>query len=79
MRAFWRLSSRVKEMDALASLFARCDYITLHLPVLDSTRGLVNADLLGVVKEGACVLNFARKEIVDSAAMLEAVAGKRIN
>lgn len=76
--AAWRLSSRVKKMDALASLFARCDYITLHLPVLDSTRGLVNHELLGDLKEGACILNFARKEIVDSASIVDALDGDRL-
>ena len=71
--AAWRLSSQVKKVDALASLFQRCDYITLHLPVLDSTRGLVNAELLQSVKPGTCLLNFARKEIVDSSAVVQSL------
>jgi D-3-phosphoglycerate dehydrogenase / 2-oxoglutarate reductase len=75
VEAAWRLSSRVKKMDALASLFARCDYITLHLPVLDATRGLINQELLGNLKEGACLLNFARKEIVDTPSVVEALDG----
>ncbi len=77
VEAAWRLSSQVKRADTLSALFARCDYITLHLPVLDSTRGLVNAELLGAVRQGTCLLNFARKEIVDHKALLEALnAGK---
>jgi D-3-phosphoglycerate dehydrogenase len=75
--AAWRLSSQVQKVDALSSLFARSDYITLHLPVLDATRGLVNAELLDAVRPGACLLNFARQEIVDTAAIVAALdAGK---
>ncbi len=73
VEAAWRLDSRVQKMDALASLFARSDYITLHLPVLDATRGLVNAELLAGVKQDCCLLNFARKEIVDSAGVIESL------
>lgn len=73
VEAAWRLSSRVKKVDALASLFARCDFITLHLPVLDATRGLVNSELLQGVKPGTCLLNFARKEIVDTGAIVESL------
>jgi D-3-phosphoglycerate dehydrogenase len=60
-------------MDGLASLFSRSDYITLHLPVLDSTRGLVNQDLLQGLKQDACILNFARQEIVDTDAVVDAL------
>lgn len=73
VEAAWRLSSQVKKADTLAALFARCDYISLHLPVLDSTRGLVNAELLGVMQPGACLLNFARQEIVDHAALIQSL------
>jgi len=71
VEAAWRLSSRVQKADAIAALFARCDFISLHLPVLETTRNLVNAELLRGVKPGTCLLNFARKEIVDN----EAVCG----
>lgn len=77
VEAAWRLSSRVQKVDALASLFARSDFISLHLPVLDSTRGLVNDELLQSVKPGATLLNFARKEIVDTGSVINALdAGK---
>jgi D-3-phosphoglycerate dehydrogenase len=77
VEAAWRLSSRVQKADAIATLFARCDYITLHLPVLDSTRGLVNAELLANVRPGTCLVNFARQEIVDNEAIIAALdAGK---
>jgi D-3-phosphoglycerate dehydrogenase len=73
VEAAWRLSSQVRKADTLSALFARCDYISLHLPVLDSTRGLVGAELLGAVRPGTCLLNFARQEIVDETALLQAL------
>lgn len=73
VEAAWRLSSQVRKADTLSALFARCDYITLHLPVLDSTRGLINAELLGAIRPGCCLLNFARQEIVDEPAVLQAL------
>ncbi len=71
--AAWRLSSSVKKVDNLTSLVARSDYITLHLPVLESTRNLINHELLAHLKPGAIVLNFAREEIVDTAAIVDAL------
>ena len=79
VEAAWKLSHRVQRVENLHSLVARTDFITLHLPVLESTRGLVNADLLKVVKPGACLLNFAREEIVDNAAVIHALEQKRLS
>ena len=73
VEAAWRLSSQVRKADTLSALFARCDYISLHLPVLDSTRGLINAELLGAIQPDTCLLNFARQEIVDESAILHAL------
>lgn len=73
VEAAWRLSSQVRRAETLSALFARCDYISLHLPVLDSTRGLINAELLRVMRPGTCLLNFARQEIVDQDGLLQAL------
>ena len=73
VEAAWRLPSQVSKADTLSALFANCDYISLHLPVLDSTRGLVNDELLGAMRPDTCLLNFARQEIVDEAAVLRAL------
>ena len=73
--AAWRLPSQVQSMENLSSLFAKADYVSLHLPVFDSTRGLINADVLNASKPGLCLLNFARSEIVnveDTIAALDA-------
>lgn len=73
VEAAWRLPSQVRKADTLSALFAGCDYISLHLPVLDSTRGLVNGELLGAMRPETCLLNFARQEIVDEEAVLQAL------
>lgn len=71
--AAWRLPREVRKIDNLPSLFAKADYVTLHLPVLESTRGLINADLLEHSRKGLRLLNFAREEIVDVAALVSAL------
>ena len=73
VEAAWRLSSKVSNASSLSSLFSRCDFISLHLPVLDATRGLINAELLGAMRPGTCLLNFARQEIMDADAILDAL------
>jgi D-3-phosphoglycerate dehydrogenase len=78
VEAAWRLSSKVRKADTLSTLFARSDYITLHLPVLDSTRGLVNAELLGAMKSDACLLNFARQEIVNEDDLVRALDSRKL-
>lgn len=73
VEAAWRLSSQVERAEALSSLFAKSDFITLHLPVLDATRDLINADLFQVLKPGAKLLNFARQEIVHEPSLIAAL------
>ena len=73
VEAAWRLSSQVQKMDNLVSLFAKCDYISLHLPAIEATKGLINDNLLANTKKGCVLLNFARGEIVDKQAILKAL------
>lgn len=73
IEAAWRLSSEVKKMDSLESLLAKSDFVTLHLPVLDVTRNLINTETLKSIKPGCKLLNFARSEIVDSDAVIAAL------
>ncbi len=79
VEAAWRLSSSVQKVENLSSLMAKSDFITLHLPVLDSTRNLINAELLSACKSTAVLLNFAREEIVDAAAVVDALEKGVIN
>ena len=74
----WRLPSEVQRMENVQSLVGRSDFVSLHLPVLDSTRGLVNAEMLTHFKKGSCLLNFAREEIVSTEAVVEALDGGRL-
>jgi len=66
----WQLSSGVEQALSLDDLFARCDAVTVHVPLNDHTRGLVNAARIALLRKGATVLNFARGPIVDELAML---------
>lgn len=77
--AAWRLPREVRKIDNLVSLFAKADYITLHLPVLDSTRGLINRDLLKNAKPELRLLNFSREEIVDLPSLIDALDTHKIN
>lgn len=78
VEAAWRLPSEVRKVDSLASLFARADYVTLHLPVVPATQGLVNSDLLGSARPGLRLLNFAREEVVVAEAIRDALEKGRL-
>ena len=73
VEAAWRLPSEVQRMENVQSLFSRSDFVSLHLPVLDSTRGLINAEMLGHFRKESCLLNFAREEIVSTEAIVAAL------
>ncbi|MFT7288279.1 MAG: D-3-phosphoglycerate dehydrogenase [Halieaceae bacterium] len=79
VEAAWRLSSDVQKMDNLKSVFGRADYVSLHLPVLDVTRGLINDRLLSAARPSLVLLNFARGEIVDNAAIARALDEGRMH
>lgn len=69
----WQLSSGVEQALSLDDLFSRCDMITVHVPLIDATRHLVNAHRLKLLKDKGVVLNFARAGIVDEAAVIESL------
>ena len=71
--AAWSLSSKVKRAGTREELVAACDYITIHVPLNDNTRGMYNKELFDITKPGARLLNFARGGIVDTAALKEAI------
>jgi D-3-phosphoglycerate dehydrogenase len=73
----WQLSSGVEQALGLDDLFARSDVVTLHVPLIDTTRSLVNAQRIGLMRDGATLLNFSRAAIVNEADVLAALdAGK---
>ena len=73
VEAAWRLPSQVQRIENVTALVSSSDFVTLHLPVLDSTRGLINSDMFSAMRPGTCLLNFARDEIVDASALLAAL------
>jgi D-3-phosphoglycerate dehydrogenase len=74
----WQLSSAVEQAMSLDDLFARADIISVHVPLNDATRGLVNAARIRVMKQGAVVLNFSRAPIVDEGAVLAALDSEKL-
>ncbi len=69
----WQLSSSVEQALSLDDLFARADIISVHVPLLEGTRGLINAARLGVMRPGSVVLNFSRAPIVNERDMVAAL------
>lgn len=76
--AAWRLPSQVQRMENLPSLFSRADFVTLHVPLLPETEGMINDDSLRSFRRGSVLLNFARQPIVDAEALGAALADGRI-
>ena len=75
--AAWNLSRNIKHINDVNEIYRQCDYITIHVPLLESTRGMINRDALELMKPTAVILNFARDLLVDEDAVLEALeAGK---
>jgi D-3-phosphoglycerate dehydrogenase len=74
----WQLSSAVEQARSLDELFSRADFVTVHVPLMDATRALVNAARLKLMPKGAVMLNFARGEIVDEAAVIAALGESRL-
>ncbi len=75
----WQLSANVEQALSLDDLFARSDIVTVHVPLNDQTRGLVNEARLKLMKKGGVVLNFARAAIVDDAAIVSALDEGRLH
>ncbi|MGB5543349.1 MAG: phosphoglycerate dehydrogenase, partial [Gammaproteobacteria bacterium] len=69
----WQLSSGIKQATTLDHLFSQSSFVTLHVPLNDATRNLVNAERLALMKPGGILLNFARGGIVDDDAVLQAL------
>ena len=76
--AAWRLPSQVKRAENIEDALRLADFVSLHVPLLDSTRNLINAQRLGVMRTGSVLLNFAREGVVDNAAVIEALNAKKL-
>jgi D-3-phosphoglycerate dehydrogenase len=76
--AAWRLSSEVKRAHSVDDVFKHSDFITLHVPLIDATRHLVNAGRVALMKHGAVLVNFAREGVIDEQAVLEGLDSKKL-
>ncbi|MDO5348911.1 MAG: phosphoglycerate dehydrogenase [Lachnospiraceae bacterium] len=77
VHAAWMLSRDVKHITSADTIYQECDYITVHVPLMDSTKKMINKDTIAAMKDGVVVLNFARDLLVDDDAMADALeAGK---
>ncbi len=78
VEAAWSLSSRVRKARSIDEVFRESEFVTVHVPLGDATRGLINADRIGLMKHEAILLNFSRDGVVDNDAVLEGLAAKRL-
>jgi D-3-phosphoglycerate dehydrogenase len=74
----WRLPSQVQRKESLLALLADADYVSLHVPALEATRHMINAETLKSMKSDAVLLNFARDAIVDPEAIVQALDKKQL-
>ncbi|RLA36416.1 MAG: 3-phosphoglycerate dehydrogenase [Gammaproteobacteria bacterium] len=73
VRRAWQLSSSVEQAESVDALLAKSDFVTCHVPLVDATRNLINADRLQLMRDNAVLLNFARSGIIDDAAAVAAL------
>lgn len=78
VEAAWRVPAEVERKSNLPSLFADADFVTLHVPLLPATEGMINAEALQSFKPGSVLLNFARQPIVDADALAAALASEQV-
>ena len=78
VNAAWSLSRSVKHISNVDDIYRECDLITIHVPLLDSTKKMINADAISKMKSNAIVLNFSRDLLVDEEAMVAALAEDKI-
>ena len=78
VNAAWRLSRDVKHTTSLDTICQECDYITLHVPAVDSTKGMINKAAIDQMKDGVVILNFARDVLVNEDDLVEALKSGKV-
>ena len=78
VNAAWMLSRSVKHITSVDTIYKECDYITVHVPLLDNTRGMICKSVLDEMKDGVVILNFARDLLVNDDDMAEALASGKV-
>lgn len=74
----WQLSADVKKAESAEALLRQVDFVTFHVPLMDTTRHLINAERLKLMKDGVVIINFAREGIVDDAAVSAAIKSGKV-
>ncbi len=77
--AAWRLPKEVEKADSLETLLANCDYISLHVPLVDSTKNLISSKTLSFLKDGAKIINLSRGGIVNNDDILNSLKSGKVN
>lgn len=76
--AAWSLPAQVKKANSVAEVLKASNFVTLHVPLVEATRNMINAESIESMKHGAVLLNFARNGVVDEAAVLAALDAKKL-
>ena len=77
--AAWNLSRDVKHVHSVDDIYANCDYITIHVPLMDATKAMINEEAISKMKKNVVILNFARDLLVDEKAVLEGINSGKIH
>lgn len=78
VQAAWNLSRSVKHIDAVEDIYKECDFITIHVPLMDATKKMINKSAIQMMKKDVVILNFARDLLVDEQAVLDGIAAGKI-
>ena len=78
VNAAWNLSRTIKHVTDLNEIYQDCDYITVHVPLTDETRGMIGKEAIGKMKDGVVILNFARDPLVDEKALIDGLESGKI-
>ncbi|MCI9486762.1 MAG: phosphoglycerate dehydrogenase [Lachnospiraceae bacterium] len=77
--AAWQMTPFIKHVTNLDEIYKKCDYITVHVPLLDATRGMINKEAFGKMKDGVVILNYARDLLVNDDDMLDALKSGKVH
>ena len=75
----WRLSRNIHHAKTVDELYKECDYITVHVPALDDTKGMIDKNAIGLMKDGVVILNFARDVLVNQEDIVDALVSGKVH
>lgn len=76
--AAWKLSRNIHHAKSVDELYKECDYLTVHVPALDDTKGMINKDAISLMKDGVVILNFARDVLVNQEDIVDALVSEKV-